>query len=198
MSARAAEAPSLTGSVPTLDEGDLVERVLARDERAWHQLVRRFEPLLRSLIVESEEFSPSQIDDVLGDLWLRLMERDMRRLRAFAALQSVPLSAWLAMQVAQVAFDHAQKRHDEPEMVALDHVREIADTRRPPAPAPRLMRVEEVAERWDLNVKTVYAMIERGELVSRRCGRLIRVPRHVVESFEQASVSPDRSRKPCR
>ena len=36
-----------------------------------------------------------------------------------------------------------------------------------------------------------------GELVSRRCGRVIRVPRHVVESFEQASVAPG-GKKVCR
>ena len=54
-----------------------------------------------------------------------------------------------------------------------------------------------IAERWDLNTKTVYAMIERGELAARRCGRVIRVPRHVVESFEQASVAPG-GNKPCR
>ena len=101
------------------------------------------------------------------------------------------------MQATQVAFAHAQKRHDEPVTVPLDDLPEVADTRRFRAPAARLMRVEDVAERWDLNVKTVYGMIERGELVSRRCGRLIRIPRHVVESFEQASVAPER-KQPCR
>ncbi len=55
-----------------------------------------------------------------------------------------------------------------------------------------MLRVEEVAARWRINVKTVYGMIQRGELSARRCGRLIRVPRSVVERFEQASVAPER------
>ncbi len=55
-----------------------------------------------------------------------------------------------------------------------------------------MLRVEEVAKRWDLNVKTVYGMIERKELLARRCGRVLRVPRSVVESYEQASVAPER------
>jgi excisionase family DNA binding protein len=55
-----------------------------------------------------------------------------------------------------------------------------------------MLRVEEVARRWDLNVKTVYGMIERKELPARRCGRVLRVPRSVVESYEQASVTPER------
>ena len=57
-----------------------------------------------------------------------------------------------------------------------------------------MMRVEDLAKRWDLNVKTIYAMIERGELTARRFGRALRVPRSVVDSLEQASVVPgDRS-----
>jgi excisionase family DNA binding protein len=59
-----------------------------------------------------------------------------------------------------------------------------------------MMRVEEVAERWDAHPKTVYAMIERGELHAKRLGRVLRVPRAVVESFEQASVAP--GGKKCR
>ena len=51
-----------------------------------------------------------------------------------------------------------------------------------------MLRVEDVAARWKLNVKTVYAMIERGELSARRFGRVLRVPRALVESLEQASV----------
>jgi excisionase family DNA binding protein len=190
-------AAAVSATTTAADDDGLIVRVLRRDERAWRQLVRRYEPTLRSLLADDDEVAPAQVDDVLGDLWLRLMEDDLRRLRAFAASKSAPLSAWLAMQATQVAFAHAQKRHDTPTTVSLDDVPEIADTRRFPAPAPRLMRVEDVAERWDLNIKTVYGMIERGELVSRRCGRLIRIPRHVVESFEQASVAPER-KQPCR
>jgi excisionase family DNA binding protein len=184
MSAVAKQAPI---SATTLDESSLIERVLARDERAWHQLVRQFEPTLRTLVSDDGERTPTEVDDILGDLWLRIMEHDMRRLRAFVASRPAPLSAWLAMQVTQVAFRRAQKQREEPETVPLDLAPQIADLRRAPAPAPRMMKVEEVAERWDLNVKTVYGMIERGELVSRRCGRVLRVPRHVVESFERAS-----------
>jgi hypothetical protein len=55
-----------------------------------------------------------------------------------------------------------------------------------------MIRVEDLAKRWDLNVKTIYGMIRRGELISRRCGRVLRVPLSVVLSFEQASVAPER------
>lgn len=54
-----------------------------------------------------------------------------------------------------------------------------------------MLRVEEVAARWRLNVKTVYSMIDRGELAARRFGRVIRVPRAAVEKIEAASVAPE-------
>jgi excisionase family DNA binding protein len=60
-----------------------------------------------------------------------------------------------------------------------------------------MLRVEDVAARWDLNVKTIYGMIERGELAARRFGRVLRIPRQLVESLEQASVAPERDIR-CR
>jgi hypothetical protein len=52
---------------------------------------------------ESEELSSAGVDDVLGELWLRVLEDDRRRLRRFAATRPGSLEAWLAMQASQVA-----------------------------------------------------------------------------------------------
>jgi excisionase family DNA binding protein len=178
-----------------VDEEALIERVLRRDEQAWRELVRANEPTLRALVQENEELSESDVDDVIAELWLRVLDDDRRRLQRFAATRPASLDAWLAMQASQVAHAFVAKRGRK--TISIDDVPPIADRPRIPRPAPQMMRVEEVAERWDLNTKTVYAMIERGELGARRCGRVIRVPRHIVESFEQASVAPGRT-KSCR
>jgi excisionase family DNA binding protein len=177
------------------DDAMLIERVVRRDEQAWRELVNANEPTLRALIQENEELSETDVEDVLAELWLRVLDDDRRRLRRFAATRPATLGAWLAMQASQVAQTFMVKRG--PKTVSIDEVPPIADRPTVPRPAPRMMKVEEVAERWDLNTKTVYGMIERGELLARRCGRVIRVPRHVVESFEQASVAPG-GKKPCR
>lgn len=47
------------------------------------------------------------------------------------------------------------------------------------------------AARWAVHAKTVYGMIQRGELASRRVGRTIRIPIAVVESFEGRVVSEE-------
>jgi excisionase family DNA binding protein len=169
---------------------------LRRDEQAWRELLRAHEPTLRALVQENDELSESDVDDVIAELWLRIVEDDRRRLRRFVATRPSSFEAWLAMQASQVAHAFVTKRG--PTTISIDDVPPIADRPRLPRPAAQMMRVEEVAERWDLNVKTVYAMIARGELPARRFGRLMRVPRRVVESLEQASAVPEKVMKSCR
>jgi excisionase family DNA binding protein len=192
--------------VRTLADPALFGAVLANDERAWRELVRRYEGPLREVVREATQaihpLSEVQIDDVLGDFWLRLIEGDMRRLRAFKASRKSALLAFLTMHAAHVAYEHIRRIGGEPMMIPLDEVRDVADLpRRVPAPPPlrreTMLRVEDVAKRWDLNVKTVYGMIERGELTARRFGRILRIPRSVVEFYERASVAPEGSRT-CR
>jgi excisionase family DNA binding protein len=61
----------------------------------------------------------------------------------------------------------------------------------PVKPPAATMTVPELAERWGVHAKTIYAMIERKQLAALRVGRLIRVARSVVENCEQqASVAP--------
>jgi excisionase family DNA binding protein len=183
MSARPNAVARETAAVDTLDERALLDGVLARDQRAWTQLVHRFSGALRATIREAvgDRLSDAQLDDVFGDFWLKLLEDDMRRVRSFAASRGAPLASWLTIQVSQVANEFLLRVSEEPITVSLG---DCLDGQRP-RDAPTMMRVEEIAERWGLNVKTVYAMIDRGELAARRCGRVLRVPRHVVESFEQ-------------
>jgi len=55
---------------------------------------------------------------------------------------------------------------------------------------PTMLSVEEVASRWSVSAKTIYGMIQRREIVARKIGRILRIPRAVVELLEQASAVP--------
>jgi excisionase family DNA binding protein len=180
-------------------DAELVTSTIAGDQAGWREMMRRYDLGLREAIRDAAIVSLDDvdIDDVMGDFWLSLIEAEMRRLRAFNPARGAALLSWLTIQLNQELRKREQKRSAEPDTISLDEVDEIARTRRPLRPST-MMRVEEVAERWDLNVKTVYAMIARGELQARRFGRLMRVPRHVVECMEQASVVPERPVKSCR
>ena len=49
-----------------------------------------------------------------------------------------------------------------------------------------MLRVRDVAERWSMDVETIYVMIRRGELEARRfSAKCIRVPIAAVEVHEQ-------------
>lgn len=47
----------------------------------------------------------------------------------------------------------------------------------------RALRVEEVAERLQVEVRTVYGLIRRGELKARKIGRMYRVPLEALDNY---------------
>jgi excisionase family DNA binding protein len=49
---------------------------------------------------------------------------------------------------------------------------------------------ESLAERWSCSAEKVRQMINRGELIGFRLGKLIRIPAVEVERFECASLHP--------
>lgn len=189
-------------NVRGLDDAQLVRATLANDQAAWRELMRRHANALREAAREvSEHVGEADADDVVSDLWLSLIENDMRGLRAFDPSRGAALLSWLTIRLSQLVYRREVQRAREPDFVPLAMAKKV------PAIPPEgmrqggdrtLMKVEEVARRWGIDRKTVYAMIERGQLDSRRCGRLVRIPRKVIESFEsQASVEPERHQK-CR
>jgi excisionase family DNA binding protein len=183
-----------------MDDAQLVRATLSHDQAAWCELMRRHASALREAAREAGDgLSDADADDVVADLWLSLVENDMRRLRAFDPSRGAALLSWLTIRLSQLAFDRERRREAEPEIVTLDDAKRVPDPGPPAQSADRtLLRVEEVARRWGLDRKTIYGMIERGEITARRCGRLVRIPRKVIESFEsQASVAPERHIK-CR
>jgi excisionase family DNA binding protein len=115
------------------NERALVRQVLAGDEHAWQKLVRRFDGPLREIVRESADaidpLSDEQLDDVMGDFWLRMVEDDRRWLRRFRGKGS--LDAFFRFQVLAVAHDHIQRLRREPTMVSFDEKRHIPVAREP-------------------------------------------------------------------
>lgn len=54
-----------------------------------------------------------------------------------------------------------------------------------------MITVEELAVRWDVDVKTVYKAIQLGQIPAVRVGRkVLRIPRSAVESLEAGQTPP--------
>jgi excisionase family DNA binding protein len=109
-----------------IDDSELLRAVLASDQRAWSELVRRFEPALRQIVREIIG-DDSEADDIVGAFWLRMVEDDMRWLRAFTPSCGASLVNWLTIHVSNVAHEQSRKlkRHRK-RTVPLDEATVIA------------------------------------------------------------------------
>ena len=96
-----------------LTEGALLDAVLRRDNLAWQEMLRRYDPMLRRVVRRRlaralRTVLPSDaIDDVMGAFYLDLVEADMRKLRTWGdGPRKSKLSTWLTMIVCQIAVEH--------------------------------------------------------------------------------------------
>ncbi len=109
------------------DERRLVQAVLAGDERAWQRLVHRYDGRLRDIVRESTDaiqpLTDVELEDVIGDFWLRMVEDDRRWLRRFRGEGS--LETFLRFQVLAVAHEHVQRLRREPVTVSFDERRHV-------------------------------------------------------------------------
>ena len=89
-----------------LDEAALLRGVLRRDPMAWREFVRRYEPVMRRQIGRVLSCRKDITDEVMSDVYLRLLDKNMRKLRAFDRSRGATLGTWLGM----VACDAARRR----------------------------------------------------------------------------------------
>jgi DNA-directed RNA polymerase specialized sigma24 family protein len=114
------------------DEAALLSEVVAGSQQAWQRFVKKHGPALRDTVRESTEaiqpLTPAQLDDVMGDFWLRMVDNDRRWLRRFRG-RGASLEAFLRMHALDVAHEHIKRLQDEPMKVPLDEAHHV--------PAPR-------------------------------------------------------------
>lgn len=102
-----------------LEDVALVELCLERDEAAWREFVRRYEPALRgearkviSKALRTIMHSDA-MDDVMQDFYLRILERDMHKLRFWhQGNRKAEIMTWLTMIANGIAIDHARRAFD--------------------------------------------------------------------------------------
>src|SRR4051812_48486963 len=109
----------------------LVAGVLANDDAAWRELVRRYERNVRGAIFSvfrryAKVLNSDAREEVLQDFYLSLLENDRYKLRVFDASRS-KLVTWLRMIACQKATDHARKVANRPRTVDLDELLDQED-----------------------------------------------------------------------
>ena len=113
--------------VREVTDGELLDAMLRRDNRAWTELMRRFDPLLRIVVRRrlirsmGTVLASDAVDDVMGAFYLDLVERDMRKLRTWGdGPRRAKLSTWLTMIAGQIAVEHV-RQVNVGQHVAIEH-----------------------------------------------------------------------------
>jgi RNA polymerase sigma-70 factor, ECF subfamily len=82
----------------------------SKDEGAWAELIRRFHVVITAAVLRTArrwgEPSPSQLDDLVQDTYLKLCENDSRLLRSFRPRQEDSIYGFLKVVAANVVHDH--------------------------------------------------------------------------------------------
>jgi len=136
-----------------LTEGELVERLLARDAKGWREFHRRYDRLIHRCIHKVTDrfrrlIGACDLEDIHSDLLVALTADDMRRLRAFDPAKGSKLGSWIGMLATHAAWDHLRKVRRRPVASSLEEAVELSGET--PAPVDvaianqRLMALETV------------------------------------------------------
>lgn len=82
---------------------------------AWEEFIRRFNPLIASVVLKTArrwgELSPAVVDDLVQDTYLKLCAEDCRILRSFEPRGPGAIYGFLKVVAANVANDHFKAAH---------------------------------------------------------------------------------------
>ena len=96
----------------------LIQRALARDSRAWAEFTRRYENLIVACVIKTlrrynASFSSDELADIVAEVWVRLLNDDMRKLRMYDPSRGYRLASWLGLITTNCTIDHLRLRPAE-------------------------------------------------------------------------------------
>jgi RNA polymerase sigma factor (sigma-70 family) len=93
-------------------ERTLADRCLRGEERAWLELLHRYDRKVLHVLWQSGV--REELDDLRQEVWSRLLVRDGAALRDFRAQHAGALGVFLAQVARRVAIDHDRARRVRP------------------------------------------------------------------------------------
>ena len=99
-----------------LSSQDLLKECVTRAEaEAWEEFVRRFQPLIAGVVARTAmrwtEVSPSLVDDLVQETYLKLCTEEFRRLREFESRFEDAIYGFLKTVAYNVTMDYFKVRH---------------------------------------------------------------------------------------
>lgn len=100
-----------------LDDKDLLELVLMRNDLAWKEFLRRFQGIAFKCITKiAAKFNLSldDIHEIFGDFCVKILRDDMQRLRAYDVKKGTKLGSWLGLLATNATYDFLRydQRHN--------------------------------------------------------------------------------------
>jgi RNA polymerase sigma-70 factor (ECF subfamily) len=110
-------------------DGPLLEAVLARDEDAWIELMRRYRALVFRCITKvaaryDAVLSNDDVNEIFGDMCFNLLRGDMRKLRLYDPARGAKLGSWLGLLAINTAYDYLRQTTRRPLLDRLENAPE--------------------------------------------------------------------------
>lgn len=106
--------------------------ISSEDQELWRQFVRRTQPLIASVIINTirrwQEPGPSLVDDLIQDTFLKLFANDRKALRSIKNEYENTIFGYLRVVASNVVRDHFRRTENRVEEV------ELSDPVMPPSP----------------------------------------------------------------
>ena len=160
----------------SLHDNLLIERARSGDQRAFRQLVERYEPMVRSII--GGMLGPSDVEDVAQDVFIKFY----RALNKYAG--NAKLSTYLGRIAINTALTAADKRKKRPNALSTDHqlVMHKADRSQSPERTELQDALQQALGRLSEEYRTVVVLrLVQGYSVSETAA-LLQVPMGTVAS----------------
>ncbi len=106
------------GGRSSIDDGAVVEALIANDPHAWRELQRRYDPLiLRCIANTTRRFAcvcAADVRDIYAQLLCSLLANDRAKLRAFDPARGSRFSSYLGMLATHCAYDFLRAARRQP------------------------------------------------------------------------------------
>src|SRR5262245_45975912 len=177
------EAPCQTDLRRTSDDA-LLQAAMDRDERAWHELLRRYRPLIFRCILRVVKrygalLSSEDVDEIFGDVCVSILHNDMHKLRAWDPDRGARLGSWLGLLAINVTHDHLRQLSRRPQIVRLEPPRDAEADPMADQPAPDPSALDRLLEK------------ERRTILRRMLSGFSLRDRRFVELYYEAGLSPE-------
>jgi RNA polymerase sigma-70 factor, ECF subfamily len=123
----------------------LLDHVLAQEQDAWKELIRRYRGLIFRCITKvlckyESVLSNEDVNEIFSEVCFNLVRNDMKKLRAYDPTRGCKLGSWIGLITINTSYDHLRVTARQPMLDRIEGVIERVDSQ--PGPLDNLLEKE--------------------------------------------------------